>query len=311
MGKRWRLWAWGLVVILLLSLGSLAVAGFGDFSGSSDFGSSSDSGSSWSSDSGSSWSSSDDSLGGSLDDFFDLAIIFLRMGTGGRIFTLALLVGLVLFFRRRAKRREESEYKPQGASPAVGLSPVSTLLKDDPDFSQAALQARLSKLFMQMQTAWTKKDISALRGDFTDAQFAQYDGQLQKYRTDKQTNYVERVAVLEVSLQGTRRDETHDILVARLRTRFVTYTLDDETGKQVWGDRKAERFMVYEWTLIRPRGRKTAPEKEKEAFHCPNCAAPMNINQSARCPYCQAVVSKGDYDWVISGIKALSQTTGR
>jgi hypothetical protein len=62
---------------------------------------------------------------------------------------------------------------------------------------------------------------------------------------------VERIAVMSVNLSGWKRDETDDIMVARLRTRITDYTLDDTNGNLISGSRTAEKFMDYEWILKR------------------------------------------------------------
>ena len=42
---------------------------------------------------------------------------------------------------------------------------------------------------------------------------------------------------------------------------------------------------------------------------CPSCGAPLDINASARCPYCDSVIQRADHDWVICSIKGVSQVT--
>jgi rubrerythrin len=71
--------------------------------------------------------------------------------------------------------------------------------------------------------------------------------------------------------------------------------------------------MTYEWTLSRSKGMKT-PERAAgggtATIQCPNCGAPLEINQSAQCPYCGSVINAEAYDWVISAVRGLSQRTG-
>ena len=202
-----------------------------------------------------------------------------------------------------------NQNRPRGAEATTGLRPVDAIREWDPNFSAEEIKQRLSKLYVQMQNCWTAKDLTPLRGDFTDAQFAQYDRQLQRYRDERQTNVVERIAVLDVTPKGVKQDGANDILVAEISARITSYTVDDRTGRVVQGNKNEEKFMRYEWTLIRPKGATTVRQSKDSAFNCPNCGAPLDINNSARCPYCGSIVTKADYDWVISGIKGLSQRT--
>lgn len=286
------------IFILLFTLSPLsAVADFGDFGGSADYGGGGDWGGGGSWDSDSSWDS-----GGDYGDSDEISLPGIL---------IILIIVVIVSLRDTAKRKKKRSGGAQirGAAPTTGLQPMGDIMTWDPDFSGDDVKQRLSNLYVQMQNCWQAKDLSPLRGDFTDQQFAQYDRQLQKYRDAGQTNIVERIAVLGVDLKGVKRDDKNDILVARLRTRVTDYVIDDATGKVVRGSKTAEKFMEYEWTLVRARGGKTRKQEGDEAFHCPSCGAPMDINQSAKCAYCGTVVSKADYDWVIAGIKGLSQRT--
>ena len=65
--------------------------------------------------------------------------------------------------------------------------------------------------------------------------------------------------------------------------------------------------MEYEWTLIRPQGQKTGEAAPMQSVHCPSCGAPLSINHSAKCPYCDSVVTLSEHDWVIYEIKGIAQ----
>ncbi|MEI3063206.1 MAG: zinc-ribbon domain-containing transport protein [Oscillospiraceae bacterium] len=155
-----------------------------------------------------------------------------------------------------------------------------------------------------------KKDISPIRPYCTDAFFTQMDNQLQRKKQNKgQTNYVERIAVLSVDLRGWCQEGGNDVLVARLKTRIVDYTLDDATGSLVSGDRNKEKFMTYEWDLVRPTGTKTEAGGNMQTVSCPHCGAPLEINASAKCPYCGSVITLEEHGFALNAIRAISQET--
>jgi len=289
-----------LLIALLFTFRNFA--DFGDFSGDSDYGGG------YSSDYSSDYSSGYDSdFGGG----FLIGSLFGGNSSSGEFIIFAIIVIAILYrvLKQNKGRGGQSRQAQPGATPTSGLQPLHILKASDPNFSEDNIKQRLSKLYIQMQHGWTAKDITPLRGDFTDEQFAQYDRQLQRYRDEQQTNVVERIAVLDVNIMGVKQDEAHDILVANISARVVSYTVDDRTGNLLQGSKTAEKFMRYEWTLIRPKGAKTAAQTGDSAFTCPNCGGAMNINHSARCPFCDSIVTKSRYDWVISGIKGLSQRT--
>lgn len=99
------------------------------------------------------------------------------------------------------------------------------------------------------------------------------------------------------------------MLVARLNTRIVDYTLDDKTGNLVSGSKNKEKFMVYEWDLVRTTGTKTEKDKPMQTVNCPNCGAPVEINASAKCPYCGSVITLEEHGFALNAIRAISQET--
>ena len=123
------------------------------------------------------------------------------------------------------------------------------------------------------------------------------------------TNYVERIAVLGVTLRGFMQKNGEDHIIAELRTRIVDYTLDDKTGRLISGSQTAEKFMTYEWELSRASGTITTKGDNMQRVSCPGCGAPLDINATAKCPYCDSVVTLEKHDWAICSIKGISQTT--
>ena len=103
--------------------------------------------------------------------------------------------------------------------------------------------------------------------------FAQMDRQLDGYRQRKETNRVERISVLGVRLLGWKQENGKDVMIARLDTRIVDYVVDDRTGAILRGSSKTEKFMTYEWSLVRTTGVVTGTIKGTSGQTCPYCGA--------------------------------------
>ena len=85
--------------------------------------------------------------------------------------------------------------------------------------------------------------------------------------------------------------------------------MNDASGEVVSGSKTKEKFLTYDWTLIRAKDVMTQENADVESTSCPHCGAPLQINQSSLCPYCGSVVTINAADWVISSIKGISQRT--
>ena len=291
-----RLLAALLCLMLALTVILPAGADFGDYSGDSDWGSSSD------------WSSSSD--WGSDYDYYDSGDYSSSGELGpATIVIIVILVVAFVVFNGKSKKKGKSGAVSWNTAANRKLQPIADYTKLDEKFDANALTAKLSNLYVQMQDCWQKKDISPIRPHCTDAFFTQMDNQLQRKKQQGQTNYIERIAVLSTELRGFCQENGNDVIVARLKTRIVDYTLDDKTGKLVSGSRAKEKFMVYEWDLVRPTGTKTEEGGNMQTVNCPNCGAPVEINASAKCPYCGSVITLEEHGFALNAIRAISQET--
>lgn len=317
-----------ILVCLLIAFPAITHADFGDFSGDTDFGSDwgSDWDSDWDSDWGSDWDSDwDDDWDSDWDDSYDSSwnsgnVYYIggfddddyNDGDDGFETLLGFIIIVVIVLMvLRMRKKMSAQNRPQGAARTdiVSLRPMSDYMQLDPNFDATALEEKLANLYVQMQNGWQAKDIASLRPYFTDALFAQMERQLDSHRKAGRTNYIERIAVLGVQLRGFKQSNEEDHIIAELRTRIVDYTLDDATGKLLAGNRTKEKFMTYEWDLARTTGVQTPEQAEVRVQNCPNCGAPLNINATAKCPYCDSIVTVEQNDWAISAIRGLSQRT--
>ncbi len=292
-------------------------ADLGGFSGGGDYGGDSG-GSSWDSG-GSSWDSGGSSSwdsGGNGFFFFPVGSTSSDSGDGGSfgnlLFYVVLIVILIMIFSRKNQHQATPHAGTAAGAqqtPGSKLLPMSEYAKLDPNFSESDMREKLSNIYVQMQNGCTARNIESLRPYFTDALYQQFDRQIKSLVASHRINRVDRIAVLDVTLRGWFQEGGDDHLVAALKTRITDYIVDEETGKVVSGSDTAEKFMTYEWDLSRPTGAVTELAGEVTERHCPNCGAPLSVNESAKCPYCDTVLTFKDHDWTIYAVKGIAQRT--
>jgi hypothetical protein len=109
-----------------------------------------------------------------------------------------------------------------------------------------------------------------------------------------------------MELARVESDASFDAITVRFWGVSLDYTVNDE-GKVIVGSKSRERRYSEYWTLIRGAGRQ-GPTKTEPV--CPNCGAPLAINMVGTCTYCQAKVTSGEFDWVLSRIEQDEAYTG-
>ena len=315
-----------IIFSLIIFVGS-AWPDFGNFSGTSDYdyGGSSGSSSSSSGTYGYSYSSNDDETDTDCGEMTIGSIVLASFAFIYYMFKLAwniikTAIGWVfgtIYFIFTGKWPESISKEPvtnqpisRQTAPAKKLKPIEKYSALDPNFDEENIKTLMANLFVQMQDAWHVKDISPLRPYMTDAFYNQMERQLEEFRTNHRTDYTERIAVLDVNIKGWRQSGGRDYLTVGLNSRFVSYVLDDVTGKLLSGDRNREKFMEYEIELSRKKGSLTRPEAEGvKSDTCPHCGAPIKLNASAKCEYCGSIITAVNTDWAICSMKGISQRT--
>ena len=287
-----------IAVAVLITLSLPFSADLGDYSGGSDYGD---------------WGSSSD-YSSSYDYDSDYSGIPFVFGGGGGDFGIVILIVAAIIIFIMIKNKKSGGSTGPVAPGATGvdrstLKPMSALKEEDPMFSDTNFKEKLSNLYVQMQNCCTAKDIEPLRPYLTDNLYNQFNRQIEMLKQTNRTNRIDRIAVLEVELLGYTDDSVNDTVYAQLKTRITDYIIDDKTGAVVSGSNTAEKFMVYEWALIRSKGKKTDASVESKIVNCPNCGAPVNLNHTAKCEYCGTVIASADFDWTLTSVKGISQRT--
>lgn len=296
-----------ILAVLFFTLCTGVSADFGGFSGDSDYGG--DWGSSSDSDWGSSWG--DDSIGGWFFSDGDDGVTRDGGCTTGQMTMVLLMIIIIIIVLRHRKEINWKEPVETGVTPTDDddLTPIERYAEEvDPNFSISEMESKLSNLYVQLQDQWCALDLEPLRPYLSDELYNKSDRQLDEIRRSGLTPHIERIAVLGAELRGYYVRDGLDHMIAEMSTRITTYSTD-ETGEVVRGNPNLEKFMTYEWELVRTSGEATAEEAELKTVNCPNCGAPVRINKSARCPYCDSIITVNEHDWLLNSIKGLSQRT--
>lgn len=243
----------------------------------------------------------------SFSDLSGPAVLGVALLTIGQVLPFLLFFLLVVIVIKHKKKKMNGSVS---AVPQLNrLISTDVYERDNHDFSEQDFKEKLSNLYVRFQSAWQKKDMSDVQPFLSDAIFAQANRQLDAFRKKKETNIVDDICVLSVDIIGFKQDKNTDTVFVNIGTRIRDYVVDDISGKVVRGNKNEEKFMQYQWVLMKTRGTSAKKKDGMHAKSCPHCGAPININQSAVCEYCGSVLYDTEFDWVVNNIRAVSQRT--
>jgi inner membrane protein import complex subunit Tim44-like protein len=181
------------------------------------------------------------------------------------------------------------------------------LLRDDPAATEEALAARLRLIYGELNTAWTRLDLTPIRPFVSDSLFDYLQYWVTAYQAQGLRNVLEGMQLTEATLTKVVRDRWFDAVTFRLWGTGRDSTVRAATGEVVGGDPRRDRSYSEYWTLIRGAGVRGAPRADKS---CPNCGAALDTNMAGECAHCGAKVTSGQFDWVLSRIEQDDSYSG-
>jgi predicted lipid-binding transport protein (Tim44 family) len=189
--------------------------------------------------------------------------------------------------------------------PASGLAEIRA---SDPQFDEQAFRARVQQAFFALQQAWQDRDVASSRPFMSPGLYLGWSSQVQQLIDLHKKNVLEGLRVDGIDVVKVVHGSAFDDVTVRVVATTADYEVDEKTGRMIFGSREAAQFTEY-WTFQRSVGTQTTGRSILDKV-CPNCGAPLEINQVGECRYCKAAVTSGRFDWVLSRIEQEDDYAG-
>jgi predicted lipid-binding transport protein (Tim44 family) len=192
----------------------------------------------------------------------------------------------------------------EACNPDSSDTGLAAIVAHDPHFDKAHFLDGVQSVFYVVEGAWTQRQPEVSRQVMADGLWQQHRVQIQTYIDTGKRNVLEGLALISQTIIAAHSDSNFDTICVRMLATCADYDVKDSNGKIVRGNRDVDEWME-DWTFQRSSSA-TTPVKGGTLSHlCPNCGAPLELDLTGRCKYCKALVSSGDFDWVLSRISKV------
>lgn len=268
-------------------------------------------------DSGSGSGSSSSGGDGAIDFVFQLLWWLLWEHPKFGIPLLLCVIAYFLLFRpqagdastRKAVDRAEAKRRTQ-VNPALIASWVSALRSKDPQFDPEQLLERIRREFLELQEAWFRRDLEAVRRYLSDATYQRLKTQLQLLDALGVRDALADPRVLDAQIirleQGEAFDTVHVRVTAQVRDGEAPASASDNEARAIARRQAAEQFNEV-WSFVRRPDTQTKSGQDVSQGVCPSCGAAFAGGATNTCEFCGAIVNSGSYDWVLAEITQGSQ----
>lgn len=232
--------------------------------------------------------------------------------TGDSSWIIALIVALIIIViiynitnnrnKPNGGSMNKTMYKQSNNYQDVDTSKIT---KIDPNLDISKLKTKIFNIYKDIQIAWMNFDTDTIRKLTTDELYNMYSSQLETLKLKKQKNIMKDITLEDIKVIDIKKENNIITLSVYLKIKCYDYVIKESTGETVRG-RKREKINI-EYVLSFVKSSINSSKKEK----CPNCGAPVEINSSSTCPYCNSTLVKDASDYVMSKKTCVGQALDR
>ena len=190
-------------------------------------------------------------------------------------------------------------------------SEIESLIKyHDRNFSSSDFLSFAKRVYIDIQTAWCRRDLVPIRVLLHDNLYDATEKQVRAKIDQGVIYHYESMVVNTAYLTSYAKDNQFEYLTIYLNARMIDWQEDEKTGSVLRGDKTTRWDLRYKLKFMRSFGVLTREEDAKTVgLNCPNCGAPLEMASSGKCLYCDSIVTTGQYSWVLSDFGTIRDDT--
>lgn len=178
----------------------------------------------------------------------------------------------------------------------------------DPNFSASDLISFTKQVYIDIENAWCKRDMTPVRPVMHENLYNTTCKQVQAKIEQGVVYHYDSIAIDTAYLTSYERDSQFEYVTAYLTSRMIDYQVDEKTGKIIRGDKTTRWVQKYKMKFVRSLGVETKTETGKMTGHnCPNCGAPIDASaKGKKCPYCGSGITEiADRVWLVNDFNLI------
>lgn len=181
---------------------------------------------------------------------------------------------------------------------------IGQIKQRDQAFDVDTFLNQASDAFYLVQKAWCDQQPAQSRKVMADGVWVRHKAQMEELGAANKTNVLEELSIGTSTIVDANTDADNDSLTVRFYAVCRDYDIDKDSKKIVRGDREMRGFQE-DWVFQRSSKAITRPDGGTLSQKCPNCGAPLNLDNAGTCAYCKEMVMGGKHDWVLTRIEQV------
>jgi len=181
------------------------------------------------------------------------------------------------------------------------IAGVAAIRAHDPRFDENVFLADAQRLFFAVLEAWTALKPALSQGVMASLIWEEQKAQVAEYRARGWRNQLATLSFTSAVVAGASSDSGWDTATVRINATSADTDVETATGCVIAGEIEPWDW-TEDWIFQRPAIAVTAQRGTITAQNCPSCGAPVNVDVTSICPFCDAAVISGKFGWSLTRI---------
>jgi predicted lipid-binding transport protein (Tim44 family) len=179
------------------------------------------------------------------------------------------------------------------------LAGIAAIKAHDPAFDENVFLGQVQRLFFAVLEGWTTQRPPLSQGVMASLIWQEQKAQIAAYREAGWKNMLDQLTFISAVVAGALSQD-FDTLTVRINASSADYDID-AGARVIRGDTKPWEW-TEDWIFQRPSTVSTSQPGTITSMMCPNCGAPVNVDITSICPFCDAAVISGRFGWLLTRI---------
>ncbi|HNV68674.1 MAG TPA: TIM44-like domain-containing protein, partial [Candidatus Ozemobacteraceae bacterium] len=175
---------------------------------------------------------------------------------------------------------------------------LTDLVRRDGSFKEKPFLKRVEDVFWKVQKALYSQDLAIVQPFVSDGLFEQLQVRVEEQQAVNIRYQVSDMGIYDLRFVQVHSDHSFDTMHVLVRAYAHEEQVDESRGERQRTEGGRRQFDEV-WAFLRRPDAKTLERPGLLEGFCPNCSAPIEIGQAARCKACDAFLRAGTHDWVL------------
>lgn len=179
---------------------------------------------------------------------------------------------------------------------------VKEFINYDRTFNEGMFLTKVNNIFVKLLSSIMMDSLDDVKHFINDDVLLYAEGILEKAKEKNGRQMYDELNVKDSEIRCIEVKENVYEIKVYLQSRYMDYIINLSNGSLISGNDNSRVQVNYELTFTKKKDVK----EQGIARKCPGCGAPISVNTSGRCIYCDGIYNQEDYDWVLTKLKVLN-----